>query len=137
MCQSLTESNRAHHLAEILFKAYNKNINGSIDFSEMIDFVWTVIDAPYEEQIAGLYQALRESNGKLSKDRLIEFLTILKEDFQTKKQSQLKTDEEIRNRVDECFDYFLGSKDPLVIKVKTRWDDRIQRRNKKKKAAFH
>jgi malate synthase len=103
----------------------------------MIDFVWTVIDAPHEEQIAGLYQALRESNGKLSKDRLIEFLTILKEDFQTRNQNQLKTDEEIQNRVDECFDYFLGSKDPLAIKVKTRWDDRIQRRNKKKKAAFH
>jgi Ca2+-binding EF-hand superfamily protein len=40
ICQSLTESSRAHHLAEILFKAYDKNINGSIDFSEMIDFVW-------------------------------------------------------------------------------------------------
>jgi Ca2+-binding EF-hand superfamily protein len=40
MCHSLTESSDAHHLAEILFKAYDKNINGSIDFPEMIDFVW-------------------------------------------------------------------------------------------------
>jgi uncharacterized protein YpuA (DUF1002 family) len=114
-------------------------------------FYRTVIDAPREEQIAGLYQVLRESNGKLSKDRLIEFLTILKEDFQPKYSSQLKslkTDEEIRNRVDECFDYynnsidgldlnqiidyFLGSNDSLAIKVKTRWNDRIQRRDKNK-----
>ncbi len=117
-----------------------------------------MIDAPREEQIGGLYQALRESNGKLSKDRLIEFITILKEDFQPKlsnidKKNQgqfksLKTDEEIRNRVDECLsyynnpsdglglhqviEYFLGSKDPLAFKVKTRWNARLQRRDKKK-----
>ncbi|CAF0739839.1 unnamed protein product [Adineta steineri] len=154
MCHSLTESSEAHHLAEILFQAYDKNTSGSIDFSEMIDFVWTVVDAPREEQIAGLYQALQESNGKLSKNRLIEFLIILKEDFQPKntKQGQLKslkTDEDIRNRVDECFsyfnnpsdglnlnqiiEYFLGVKDSFANNVKTRWNARVQRRHKKKK----
>jgi hypothetical protein len=40
ICHSLTESNEAHRLAEILFKAYDKNTNGSIDFHEMVDFVW-------------------------------------------------------------------------------------------------
>jgi hypothetical protein len=105
-----------------------------------------------------LYQALRESNGKLSSDRLFELITILKEDFQpkistvdSKNQGQLKplkTDEEIRNRVDECLhyyknpsdgvdlnqviDYFLGAKDPLAIQVKARWTARVQRRDKKK-----
>ena len=40
LCRFLTESNRAHHLAEILFKIYDKNTNGLIDFAEMVDFVW-------------------------------------------------------------------------------------------------
>ncbi len=40
LCHSLTESNEAHHLAEILFKAYDKNTNDLIDFHEMINFVW-------------------------------------------------------------------------------------------------
>lgn len=40
LCHSLTESNEAHHLAEILFKAYDRNSNNQIDFSEMIEFVW-------------------------------------------------------------------------------------------------
>ena len=120
----------------------------------------TVIDAPREEQIAGLYQALQDSNGKLSKIRLVEFLIILKDDFQpeisnnnNKKKTQgqikvLKTDEDIRNRINECFDYyqnpsdgldlnkiidyFLGPKHPLAIQVKNRWISRIQRHEKKK-----
>jgi hypothetical protein len=121
-----------------------------------------VIDAPHEEQIGGLYQALQDLNGKILKDRLIEFITILKEDFQPKisninNQNQgqlksLKTDEDIRNRVDECFnyynnptdgldlkqilDYFLGLNDSLAIKVKTRWTARIQRCKKKEKLFF-
>jgi len=40
ICHSLTQSNQAHRLAERLFKAYDKNTDGSIDFAEMIDFVW-------------------------------------------------------------------------------------------------
>ena len=40
LCHSLTESNEAHHLAEILFKAYDKNTNDTIDFHEMVQFVW-------------------------------------------------------------------------------------------------
>lgn len=175
LCHSLTESNEAHHLAEILFKAYDKNTNDLIDFHEMVQFVWyrerglifkvgvnfcfcrTVIDAPREEQIAGLYEAFKESNGKLSKTRLNELLIILKEDFQPKNSSihklnqgqikPLKTDEDIRNRVTECFtyyktpsdglnliqiiDYFLGTNDPLGIQVKTRWNARIARRQKR------
>ncbi|UJR31219.1 hypothetical protein I4U23_018723 [Adineta vaga] len=157
MCRSLTESHEAHHLAEILFKAYDKNTNGAIDFAEMIDFVWTVVDAPREEQIVGLYQALQGSNNKLSKDRLIEFTTILKDDFQPKislidkkTQGQLKslnTDEDIQNRVDECLsyyrqpsdglnltqviEYFLGRKDPIISQIRTRWNARIKRYEKK------
>ncbi len=120
-------------------------------------FCRTVIDAPREEQIAGLYEAFKESNGKLSKNRLNELMIILKEDFQPKKNSgqnknqgqmkSLKTDEDIRNRVNECFeyyknpsdglnlieiiDYFLGTKDFLGIEVKNRWNARIERRQKK------
>ena len=40
ICHSLTESSEADHLAEILFQTYDKNTDGSIDFYEMIDFVW-------------------------------------------------------------------------------------------------
>ena len=40
MCHALTESNRAHQLAESLFRAYDKNTNGLIDFEEMVEFVW-------------------------------------------------------------------------------------------------
>ena len=119
-------------------------------------FCRTVIDAPREEQIAGLYQAFQEFNGKLSKARLNELLIILKEDFQPKSSSisksnqgqrkPLNTDDDIRNRVNECFtyyknpsgglnllqiiDYFLGSKDSVGIQVKTRWNARIERRKK-------
>jgi hypothetical protein len=119
-------------------------------------FSRTVIDAPREEQIAGLYQTFQESNGKLSKARLNELLIILKEDFQPKSSSvsktnqgqrkPLNTDEDIRNRATECFtyyktpsdglnliqiiDYFLGSKDPVGIQVKTRWNARMERRKK-------
>ena len=100
-----------------------------------------------------MYQAFQESNEKLSQTRLNELLTILKEDFQPKgpptRQSNqgqtkpLKTDEDIRNRVTECFayyktpsdglnliqiiDYFLGSKDPLGMEVKSRWNARQAR----------
>lgn len=40
LCHSLTTSSDAHHLAEILFKAYDKNTNDLIDFHEMVEFVW-------------------------------------------------------------------------------------------------
>ena len=40
LCRSLTESSEAHRLAEILFKAYDRNRNNQIDFHEMIEFVW-------------------------------------------------------------------------------------------------
>ncbi|CAF1180673.1 unnamed protein product [Adineta ricciae] len=157
MCRSLTESREAHRLAEILFQAYDKNTNGSIDFPEMIDFVWTVVDAPREEQIVGLYQAFQNSHEKLSKERLIEFITILKEDFQPnaslaqkKIQGQMKslhTDEDIQHRVDECLsyyhhpsdglnltqviEYFLGRNDPLINQIRTRSNARKARHKKK------
>lgn len=40
MCHALTASNHAHQLAETLFRAYDKNTNGLIDFEEMVEFVW-------------------------------------------------------------------------------------------------
>lgn len=40
LCRSLTASSEAHHLAEILFKAYDRNTNDLIDFHEMVEFVW-------------------------------------------------------------------------------------------------
>jgi hypothetical protein len=76
---------------------------------------------------------------------LIEFITIWKEDFEWENYYQnqdqfksLKTDDSIRNRVNECFDYynnssdgldlnqilnyFFGSKDSLAIKAKNPLD---------------
>ena len=47
----------------------------------------TVVDAPREEQMASLYQALRGSNESLLQDQLIELTTIFKEDFQSKPSS--------------------------------------------------
>ena len=111
----------------------------------------TVVDAPREEQMASLYQALRGSNESLLQDQLIELTTIFKEDFQSKSSSinkaPLKTDEDIRQRVEECLryypksseglnleqlvDYFLGSTDPLAVQVKVRWNARMHRNKEK------
>jgi len=64
---------------------------------------------------------------KCSKDRLIEFLTILKKDFQPK-NSLDGLDLNQKYRI-----FFLGSKDSLVIKVTTYWANQIQWHEKKKK----
>lgn len=119
-----------------------------IDFYSVLSR--TVSDAPREEQIVGLYQALKDSNGKLSKTSLIEFLIVLKDDFQS--DISLNTDDDIRNRVDECFayyynpsdgvnlnqilDYFLSSRTTLIQQIKQRWIDRIQRHDNRKNKAF-
>lgn len=111
----------------------------------------TVVDAPREEQMASLYQALQEPNETLLHDQLIELMTIFREDFQPKPSSinkaPLNTDEDTHQRVEECLryyqksseglnldqlvDYFLGSKNPLAVQVKARWNARMNRNKKK------
>jgi hypothetical protein len=66
-------------LVVVSYKAYDKNTNGLINFHEMIDFCLvknyysivfedkqklcrTVIHAPREEQIVGLYQTFQDLN---------------------------------------------------------------------------
>ena len=84
----------------------------------------------------------------MSRNHLHEFLILLKDDLQAKNSDRMKTDEDIRNRISECLeyyhnpsdglnlleiiDYFLGSDHILGLEVKTRWNARVDRQKKKK-----
>lgn len=114
--------------------------------------------------MAGLYEALRASKQSLHRDELIEWLTILKDDFlnsstmlNDQRRISLRTDEDIRREVDRCFqlsshsssdglqlneiiDYFLGPNDSLGEKVKASWNARLHRheeKQQKRNSKFH
>lgn len=110
----------------------------------------TVVDAPRAEQIVSLYQVFEDSNGKLSRIHLHEFVILLKDDLHmanSDRMISLKTDDEIENRINQCLeyyhnpsdgldliqiiDYFLGSNHILSLDVKTRWNARLNRQKKK------
>lgn len=71
-----------------------------VDQTENLLIFRTILDAPREEQIVGFYESLRRSKTFLTRDQLIQWLTLFSEDF------QIMNDDQLGQQIDQCYRHY-------------------------------